>query len=104
MKTTREDILNKLNLLVGDNSNDEVLGLIEDITDTIQPIDTTEVEGLRAEVEALKSKVVDTENEWRAKYKARFFEPVGECPPVVAEEPTAEDIAEAIAIEDLFED
>lgn len=67
-----EDLMSSANALFEGNSSDEVLNFLEDLTDSYTEQDVTSYE---AKISELEQKVKDTENEWREKYKARFFEP-----------------------------
>ena len=67
-----EDLMSSAKTLFADNSSDEVLSFLEDLTDSYTEQDVTSYESRILELE---KKVEDTENEWREKYKARFFEP-----------------------------
>lgn len=70
-KKTLDEIMSSAKSLFTDNSSDEVLSFLEDLTDSYTEQDVTSYEDKIAE---LKKKVEDIENEWREKYKARFFE------------------------------
>lgn len=67
-----EDLMSSAKSLFADNSSDEVLNFLEDLTDSYTEQDVTSYE---SRISELEKKVEDTENEWREKYKARFFEP-----------------------------
>lgn len=59
-----DEILQSVRSVIGDNSSDEAIALIEDITDTLN--DTTD----------WKKKFEENDSEWRKKYRDRFFDPV----------------------------
>lgn len=59
-----DEILQSVRAVIGDNSSDEAIALIEDITDTLN--DTTD----------WKKKFEENDSEWRKKYRDRFFEPI----------------------------
>lgn len=71
-KKSLEDLMSSAKSLFADNSSDEVLNFLEDLTDSYTEQDVTSYE---TKISELEKKVKDTENEWREKYKARFFEP-----------------------------
>ena len=71
-KKSLEDLMSSAKSLFADDSSDEVLNFLEDLTDSYTEQDVTSYETRIAELE---KKVEDTDNEWREKYKARFFEP-----------------------------
>lgn len=65
----KESIMTRLNALIGDRTDDEVLSIVEDISDTIDSASGT---GMVTEEEADR-RVAEKEEEWRKKYKERFF-------------------------------
>lgn len=65
---TREDLLKSLNTLIGDNSTDETLSILEDVTDTLK-----DYEAKTADRTDWKSKYEQNDAEWRKKYRDRFM-------------------------------
>lgn len=65
----KESIMSRLNALIGDRTDDEALSIVEDISDTI---DSASGAGMVTEEEADR-RVAEKEEEWRKKYKERFF-------------------------------
>lgn len=59
-----DEILNALKEQFSDNTSDEALGIIEDISDTLASL---------SESEDWKSKYENNDKEWRKKYRDRFF-------------------------------
>lgn len=71
MKLSKEELLEKVKTYVGDRADDETLEIIEDISDSFESSETAEkIEEIKTEYE---SKLANLDNEWREKYKARFF-------------------------------
>lgn len=71
MKLSKEELLEKVKTYVGDRADDETLEIIEDISDSFESSESTEkIEEIKTEYE---SKLANLDNEWREKYKARFF-------------------------------
>ena len=71
MKLSKEELLEKVKTYVGDRTDDESLEIIEDISDSFETSDSAEkIEEIKTEYE---SKLANLDNEWREKYKARFF-------------------------------
>lgn len=97
-RLSKEDLLQKLSAKLGDD--DESLAILEDVADSMEPVD---VKGYEDQIASLTQKVADTEETWRAKYKARFTE----APAVaITDEPDIIDQAEGqseeeISIDDL---
>lgn len=65
---SREDLLKSLNTLIGDNSTDENLAILEDVTDTLK-----DYEEKTADQTDWKSKYEQNDADWRKKYKERFL-------------------------------
>lgn len=65
MKRTKEELLENAKTLLGENTSDEALSFLEDISDTITP----------PEVDWEKM-YKDNDAEWRQKYRDRFFSDV----------------------------
>ena len=55
--------------LAGDNADDNTLTMIEDFTDTFNDLETR-----AKDTTDWKTKYEQNDNDWREKYKARFFE------------------------------
>ena len=71
MKLSKEELLEKVKAYVGDRADDETLEIIEDISDSFESSESAEkIEEIKTEYE---SKLANLDNEWREKYKARFF-------------------------------
>ena len=94
----KEDLLKKLSEKLGDD--DDSLAILEDVADSMDPVD---VKGYEDQIAALEKQVVETEETWRNKYKARFTEPAAvaktDDPKVV--DPADGQSEEEISIEDL---
>lgn len=90
MKLSKEELLEKVKVYVGDRTDDETISLIEDISDSMEVTDDTE---------NWKEKYEELDNEWREKYIARFSEPSN----VVEDDIKAESL-ETNSFEDLFEE
>lgn len=65
-----EEILEFLKNKFADDTSDETLSLIEDVSDTLKEKDT-----LASSSEEWKKKYEDNDKQWREKYKSRFFNP-----------------------------
>lgn len=61
-----EEIMEMIRTRIGEDSSDEAIALIEDISDTLQCGDSEKVKQLTEEKEEL-------DRTWRERYKARFF-------------------------------
>ena len=73
MVLAKEDFMEKLKSVVGDRTDDEALTIIEDFTDTYDDLDKRSNE----DPEDWKGKYEQLDEEWRKKYKERFFSSEG---------------------------
>lgn len=64
---SREELLKSLNTLIGDNSTDENLAILEDVTDTLK-----DYEAKTADQTDWKTKYEQNDADWRKKYRERF--------------------------------
>lgn len=65
---TREEIINQIKSSFTDNTSDECIALIEDVTDTLADFETKSNGG----GEDWKTKYEENDKAWRDKYIARF--------------------------------
>lgn len=68
---TKEELLTAIRAKVGEDSGDETLALIEDISDTIDSMNNDDKENW-------KQKYEDNDAAWRQKYRDRFFSATGD--------------------------
>lgn len=68
MVRTRDELLNAIKGKIGDDVSDDSLQLIEDLTDTLSDYDTKVNDTTN-----WKEKYEQNDNEWRQKYRDRFF-------------------------------
>lgn len=98
---TRDDYIARLNRLIGDKTDDESIGVLEDFSDTY--------DDLYARIgEDWKARYEENDNMWREKYRKRF-ESGSETPAtnttdnttVVAEE---QETVEDVTFDDIFKE
>lgn len=66
---TREEILESIRTRVGEQTDDETIAFLEDVTDTLTDFETrANVDG-----EDWEQRYKDNDAEWRKKYTERFF-------------------------------
>lgn len=65
-----EDLLNTFRTVVGEEASDEVLTLLEDMTDTITDLETKANGKINVKETAEYKELEDT---WRKRYRDRFF-------------------------------
>ena len=66
---SHDDFMSAVKGLAGDNADDSTLTMIENFTDTFNDLETR-----ASDTTDWKAKYEQNDNEWREKYKARFFE------------------------------
>lgn len=67
---TQEELLNGIKGLLADNTSDEAITLLEDVTDTLKDLSE---KSANTDNEDWKKKYEDNDKEWRQKYRDRFF-------------------------------
>lgn len=115
MVLSREDFMKKIKEKIGDDSSDESLKFIEDMNDTYDDLAKKGNPNKKTDEEwekHVKEQVEAKDNEWRERYKARFFDGVEDdgangddkTDPLLApteKKPTPE---ETITVDDLFKE
>ena len=95
MIKSKEELIEEIRAVVGDDTSDNVIALIENVSDTITELETSDGE-------EWKQKFEDNDKMWREKYISRFTE--GTTEPTEPTEPTADDEEKEKTFEDLFEE
>jgi len=90
---TKAELLELVKARIGDDTSDEALAIIEDVTDTLDDYETR-----IADSGDWKARYEQNDADWRKKYKERFFAPTEE--PEEIDEP--EEVEEKRTFEDLF--
>lgn len=94
---SREEFFNRINTVVGDNSSDDAISFIEDMSDTYNAMEDNSNSGAEWE-----RRYHENDEAWRKKYSTRFFR--GDATIVNNEPDNPEGIEpEDITIDDLFE-
>ena len=97
---SREELLDALQNIVGENRDDYVLSFIEDVTDTFNDLETKQ--GTPITNDEYEQKLKDQDAAWRQKYYDRFFGKGDEKPAPPASNPEPVNV-EPTHYEDLFE-
>ena len=63
---TIDEIMESLNIVVGEDNSDSVLELMTDIRDTLNSANVDKIK-------ELEEKIVETDNNWRKKYREAFL-------------------------------
>lgn len=115
MVLSREDFMKRIKEKIGDDSSDESLKFLEDMNDTYDDLSKKSNPNKKTDEEwekQIKEQVEAKDNEWRERYKARFFEGSDDnggndgnkTDPLLApddDKPTPE---ETISVDDLFKE
>lgn len=91
---TREEILEAIHARVGEQTDDETISFLEDVTDTLTDFETR----ANGANEDWEQRYKDNDAEWRKKYTERFFS--GE--PIEPLEPKEPPETKPKTFEDLF--
>nr|DAY39931.1 MAG TPA: hypothetical protein [Caudoviricetes sp.] len=89
-----DELLKNFSDIVGENNEDNVISFIEDLTDTLNNVDT----------ENWKEKFETNDAEWRKKYRERFLDVKTESESESESESEPEDGIQPKDFEDLFEE
>lgn len=76
MKRTKEELIASLKTMLGDDSSDESLSLLEDVSDSME-VDA-DVASLNQQIDDWKNKYETNDAQWRQKYRDRFYGEVDE--------------------------
>lgn len=68
---TREDILTAIKAKLGEQTDDDTIALLEDVTDTFTDLE----EKAKGDGADWKKKYEETDEAWRKKYTERFYSP-----------------------------
>lgn len=94
---SKEEILNSITALVGENNDDNVLTIMEDVSDTF-----ADFESKTKDATDWKQKYEQNDNEWRQRYKERFMEGTTDEPEIETSIETKESKPTPMTFEDLF--
>lgn len=92
----KEELLELIRTKLGDDSDDDSIRIIEDVTDTF-----TDWENRLSDKEDWKTKYEENDASWRKKYRDRFYEPSKEKE---EEDEIEEDEVKTLKYEDLFKE
>lgn len=90
---TREELIESINTLIGEDASDDSLAILEDFTDTYNDLSEKASDNTK-----WKEKYEENDSEWREKYRKRFLEGDGR----IEEEDTDEPNQVPTRYKDLF--
>lgn len=94
---TREEIMESIRTRFAEDSSDETLSLIEDVSDTLTDFEAK----AKGDGKDWKAEAERIDKEWREKYKARFFDGGNPAPEPEPEEPEDQKI---LTYDELFKE
>lgn len=94
---TKDELLEIIKERIGDDTSDETISFIEDITDTLSDY---EEKATNLNNEDWKTKYEENDKMWREKYRERFFSKEVEK----EDEDFSEDEVKSLSYDDLFEE
>lgn len=94
---TKDELLEIIKGRIGDDSSDETISFLEDITDTLSDY---EEKATNSNNEDWKTKYEENDKMWREKYRERFFSKEVEK----EDEDFSEDEVKSLSYDDLFEE
>ena len=94
---TKDELLEIIKGRIGDDTSDETISFIEDITDTLSDY---EEKATNSDTEDWKTKFEENDKMWREKYRERFFSKEVEK----EDEDFSEDEVKSLSYDDLFEE
>ena len=94
---TREEIMESIRSRFAEDTSDETLSLIEDVSDTLTDYEAK----AKGDGKDWKSEAERIDREWREKYKARFFSTGDSDPEPEPEEPEDQKI---LTYDELFKE
>ena len=94
---TKDELLEIIKGRIGDDTSDETISFIEDITDTLSDY---EEKVTKSDEEDWKTKYEENDKMWREKYRERFFNKKVEN----EEDEDFDDEVKSLSYDDLFEE
>lgn len=94
---TKDELLEIIKGRIGDDSSDETISFLEDITDTLSDY---EEKATNSDTEDWKTKYEENDKMWREKYRERFFSKEVDK----EDEDFSEDEVKSLSYDDLFEE
>lgn len=96
MIRSKEEIISAFSAIIGETNTDEVISFTEDLSDTLDGIDTD----YKTKYEEAERKFTENDEAWRKKYRERFNKPVDISDP----EPEPDPEPRKYTFEELFKE
>lgn len=101
---TKDELLTVFSEIVGDDSRDEVIQYMEDLSDTYDEMANSSDSALSDELNALKEKYEKLDKEWREKYRDRFLKKSEESTEEKVSENEGEENKKSYEYKELFKE
>ena len=102
----KDDFMSRIKAKVGDDTSDEAMSFIEDMSDTFNDLESRTVDNSGEWEEKYNNAVQEKDNldkEWREKYKARFFDGVENGSEAIVDQTEGvKDDGKEVTFDDLF--
>ena len=92
-------LLEELRNVIGDRTDDDALALIERVSE----LESQGIDDLKNKITELESQMKQLDEDWRKRYRDRFYEGEEKDEEQI-EEAGSEEEAESVSIDDLFEE
>ena len=92
-------LLEELRNVIGDRTDDDALALIERVSE----LESQSIDDLKNKITELEDRIRQLDEDWRKRYRDRFYEGEEKDEEQIEEEAGDEDESESIKIDDLFE-
>lgn len=92
-------LLEELRNVIGDRTDDDALALIERVSE----LESQSIDDLKNKITELENQMKQLDEDWRKRYRDRFYEGEKEIEDESEEEAGSEEEAESVSIDDLFE-
>ena len=93
-------LLEELRNVIGDRTDDDALALIERVSE----LESQSIDDLKNKITELENQMKQLDEDWRKRYRDRFYEGEKEIEDESEEEAGSEEEAESVSIDDLFEE
>ena len=93
-------LLEELRNVIGDRTDDDALALIERVSE----LESQGIDDLKNKITELEGQMKQLDEDWRKRYRDRFYEGEKDIEDESEEEAGSEEEAESVSIDDLFEE
>jgi hypothetical protein len=73
---SKEQLMSQIKNVLGDNTSDEAISLLENVSDTLDASSNADAEELKKQLAEAQKKAEEIDKNWREKYTNRFNAPV----------------------------